>query len=73
MNRKKIIALEQIIHDDYNNIAGIIVHKGDKIIYENYFNACTATSKIHIASVTKSIISALIGIAIDQGYIKSIE
>ena len=69
---EKVTALEKIINNDYSNIAGIVVLKDGKTLYENYFNECTATSQIHVYSVTKSIISILIGIAIDKGYIKSI-
>ncbi|MDR2718959.1 MAG: beta-lactamase family protein [Treponema sp.] len=73
MEQEKIIDLEKIINSDYNNIAGIIVMKNGKKLYENYFNECTHTTAIHVFSVTKSIISLLIGIAIDNGYIKSID
>lgn len=69
---EKVTALEKIINNDYSNIAGIVVLKDSKTLYENYFNECTATSRIHVYSVTKSIISILIGIAIDKGYIKNI-
>ena len=64
MNKEKITELEKKIHDDYSNIAGIFVLKNGKILYENYFNECTNTSRIHVYSVSKSIISILIGIAI---------
>ena len=57
---------------DYSNIAGMVVLKDGKTRYENYFNGCTADSRIHIYSVTKSIVSVLIGIALDKGYIKSV-
>ncbi len=64
--------MERIINKSYNNIGGIIVLKGGKTVYENYLNDCTAASTLHVFSVTKSIISILIGIAIDKGHIKSI-
>ncbi len=64
--------LDKIINESYNNIGGIIVQKSGKTLYENYFNECTSTSTFHVFSVTKSIVSILIGIAIDRGYIKSI-
>lgn len=64
--------MEKVINKSYNNIGGIVVLKSDKTLYENYFNECTADSTLHVFSVTKSIISILIGIAIDKGYIKSI-
>lgn len=69
---EKVTELEKKINNDYSNIAGMVVLKDGKTLYENYFNECTATSRIHVYSVTKSIISILIGIAIDKGYIKSI-
>lgn len=73
MNNDKIKELERTIKNDYSNVIGIVVLKNDETIYEQYFNEYTATDPVHIASVTKSIFSALIGIAIDKGYIKSIE
>ncbi len=73
MNKEKITELEKKINNEYSNIAGIVILKDGKTLYENYFNECTATSRIHVYSVTKSIISILIGIAMDKGYIKSID
>ncbi len=72
MNQEKVTELENKINNDYSNIAGMVVLKDGKILYENYFNECNATSRIHVYSVLKSIISLLIGIAIDKGYIKSV-
>ncbi|WP_113671807.1 serine hydrolase domain-containing protein [Vallitalea guaymasensis] len=72
MNQEKVTELENKINNDYSNITGMVVLKDGKTVYENYFNECNDTSRIHIYSVTKSIISILIGIAVDKGYIKSI-
>ncbi|HCC34875.1 MAG TPA: serine hydrolase, partial [Ruminococcaceae bacterium] len=59
--------------NDYANMTGIIVLKGGSTAYERYFNGCTADTAIHVFSVTKSVVSALIGIAVDKGFIKSTE
>ena len=72
MKEAKVIELENKINKDYNNITGVVVLKDGKIQYENYFNGCSRESTIHVYSVTKSIVSILIGIAIDKGYIKSV-
>ncbi|SDF40182.1 CubicO group peptidase, beta-lactamase class C family [Fontibacillus panacisegetis] len=72
MNQEIVTELEKKINKDYSNIAGMVVLKDGKTRYENYFNECTAASRIHVYSVTKSMISILIGIAMDKGYIKSI-
>ena len=73
MNQEQILELEKNINSDYNNIAGIVVLKDGETVYESYFNDCNAASTIHVYSVTKSIISILMGIAIDKGYIKNIK
>ncbi|PXV87778.1 CubicO group peptidase (beta-lactamase class C family) [Lachnotalea glycerini] len=73
MTQRKKIWLEKIISNSYSNTAGIIVQKEGKSLYEKYFNGYTAANAVHVASVTKSIFSALIGIAIENGYIKSID
>lgn len=73
MNQEKVAELQKIIEKDYSNIAGMIIQKNGQVLYENYFNQCTAESRIHVFSVTKSIVSILVGIAMDRGYIKSVE
>lgn len=73
MKQDKMQELEKIILRDYGNIAGMMVLKNGKTLYDGYFNGCTAASRCHVYSVTKSIISILIGIAMDKGYIKNVE
>ena len=72
MYHEKIIELEKAINNDYSNTTGVVVLKEGKTLYENYFNDCTPASRIHVYSVTKSIISILIGIAIDKSDILSV-
>ncbi len=72
MNPQQLSQLENTINSDYRNIVGMVILKDGKMLYENYFNECRADTQIHISSVTKSIISLLIGIAIDKGLIKSV-
>lgn len=64
--------LETIIKTEYNNTNGIIIIKDQTCIYERYFNGISKVQATHITSVTKSILSLLIGIAIDKGLINSV-
>ena len=73
MDRNMTRELERTIKADYGNIAGIVVRKGGEKAYENYFNGYSPDNAIHVFSVTKSVISALIGIAIDKGSIRSVD
>lgn len=68
-----ITTFENLIKTEYDNIAGIVVLKNGERVYEGYFDGCTFADTVHVMSVTKSIISALVGIAIDKGYIKSVD
>lgn len=63
--------MERVINKTYSNTAGIVVQKKGETIYETYRNDCSAESYLHVFSVTKSIVSMLIGIAMEKGLIKS--
>ncbi len=67
----KLASLEQIIQAQYRHIKSIIIIKEGSIIFERYYNGHSSDDTHNVSSVTKSFISALIGIAIDKGYIKS--
>ncbi|HFK1748125.1 TPA: serine hydrolase domain-containing protein [Bacillus cereus] len=65
--------LDQIIKEEYKNMNGMLVVQKGNVIFENYYNGHGPTDAFHIASVTKTIISTLIGICVDKDYIKSVD
>jgi len=65
--------LHNIVAEQQPNICQIVAIKNNEIIYNDTWNAYTNEDNVHVASVTKSIISLLIGIAIDKGMIDNIE
>lgn len=73
MKQEDIMKLEAAIAADYGNIAGMVVRKDGETVYERYFGGCTAESRLNVFSVTKSIISILLGIALDRGCLRSID
>jgi len=73
MNQNQMLDLENTIIKDYSNIAGMIIQRDGKTLFERYFNERSSSTPIHVFSIAKSIVSILIGIAIDKGYIKSVE
>ncbi|MHC5563212.1 serine hydrolase domain-containing protein [Bacillus spizizenii] len=73
MDAKKLSELDPKIKSRYSNINGIVVVKNGYIAYERYYHGYGPTDTHHVASVTKSILSGLIGIAIHGGYIKSVD
>ncbi|WP_407534682.1 serine hydrolase domain-containing protein [Elizabethkingia miricola] len=57
---------------EYSGINSVIIAKKADVLYERYFNGYTRDSLHDSRSSFKSITSLLIGIAIDKGFIKSV-
>ncbi len=66
------MSLEKMLREKYENMGALVVSRGNETVYEYYQQGCSDSSPFHVFSVTKSVVSILIGIAIDKGYIKSI-
>ena len=73
MNADILLKLDSVIQAEYENITGIVVVRNGQIAFENYYHGCGPSDAQHVASVTKSVLSALIGIAIDRGFIQSVD
>lgn len=56
-----------------NKTLSFIVIRNDSILYERYFYDTLTHPKTPVFSISKSIVSALLGIAIEEGFIKSIK
>jgi CubicO group peptidase (beta-lactamase class C family) len=70
-----ILTLDRIIENDsrilFKNVESVIVFYDGNIWFEKYYNGFRKDSLHHIQSQTKSIVSLLIGIAIDNGFVES--
>lgn len=69
-NKETLKSLDQIIDETKTN--ALIIIQNDNIIYEQYFNGRNSESLCKAFSATKSILSLMIGIAIEEGYIKNV-
>jgi CubicO group peptidase (beta-lactamase class C family) len=56
--------------EDHRSVAFLVI-KNDIMVYETYFAGYESTSTFTTFSAAKSFVSALVGIAIDEGYIYS--
>lgn len=54
-------------------IRSLLVQRHGVLVAEEYFNGCAPDSLEHVWSVTKSVASILTGIALDRGYLKSLD
>ena len=58
--------------DSYRDVRAVLVMVGDEVVLENYYDSGLEESA-NVFSVTKSVISLLVGIALDQGHLDSLE
>ena len=71
-NQEKIRALNtKIAENRFRDITSIVVIKNGKLLLEEYFNKYNRDSLNDTRSVGKSLASALMGIAVKDGYIKN--
>lgn len=56
----------------YTELNSILISKGGDLVYEGYFNGWTKDSLHDTRSSFKSITSLLMGIAIDKGFVRSV-
>ncbi|MEJ2055444.1 MAG: serine hydrolase, partial [Calditrichaceae bacterium] len=62
--------LNRIIEETKTN--ALVIIQNDTVIYEQYFNGRNRESLCKAFSVTKSILSLMIGIALEEGYINNV-
>ncbi|HZO32463.1 MAG TPA: serine hydrolase domain-containing protein [Chloroflexota bacterium] len=54
-------------------IRGILIVRGGRVVFERYYDGCTEETYHTVNSVTKSVTSALIGIAFRNGLLTSVD
>jgi CubicO group peptidase (beta-lactamase class C family) len=71
----KIEALtrEMITEDRYVNVLSMAIVRNGKLVHEAYSPYCQRNTLHVLASITKSVSSTLIGIAIDKGFIENVD
>jgi CubicO group peptidase (beta-lactamase class C family) len=70
------VLLAQMLEEvavNQTRIHSVLVIRNGYLVTEAYFHPYTRDTKVHIQSVTKSVIGALVGIAIKNGSLKSVD
>lgn len=69
----QLTALDQVITDDYPTINSMIIMRNGYILFEEYYNGTDVNTQHALFSITKSVLSMLVGIAIDQGLLEGVD
>ncbi|MDP4289812.1 MAG: serine hydrolase [Bacteroidota bacterium] len=70
-NKKNYRTLEQFLEKE--KTLSFLIIRNDSVLYQKYFHRYDSASILPSFSVAKSFVSALIGIAISESYIKSVD
>ncbi len=73
MDSIKLSIAVEFIQNRLPDVYSLLVVKNGYLVYEKYFYIGSVGRSAEIRSVTKSITSTLIGIALEKGYINSVE
>jgi CubicO group peptidase (beta-lactamase class C family) len=68
--------LSQIDHDvkeTFPDVKGVLVVRNGYVVFENYYQGYDRSDYHHVFSVTKSVISALVGIALKEDRIENLD
>jgi CubicO group peptidase (beta-lactamase class C family) len=70
----KLLAMmmHKIVAGQYPNVHSVLIIKNKKLVFEEYFYEYTRDTLQELRSASKSVVSAVTGIAIHQGKIKSV-
>jgi CubicO group peptidase (beta-lactamase class C family) len=64
--------MRNIVAGQYPNVHSVLIMQHNKLVFEEYFYEYTRNTLQEMRSASKSVVSALAGIAIKQGYIKNV-
>jgi CubicO group peptidase (beta-lactamase class C family) len=73
IDSNKLFSIDKEIEVRLRGVNCFLIIRNGNIIHEKYFNGYNREYINHMCSVTKTIISALIGIAIEKKFIKSVD
>ncbi|WP_441000838.1 serine hydrolase domain-containing protein [Fodinibius sp. SL11] len=75
ISRTDSLSIQQIQRNasTINSVTSLLIQQNGRQLAEYYFNGMEKGESTNIKSASKSIISLLVGIAVDKGYIKSVD
>jgi CubicO group peptidase (beta-lactamase class C family) len=73
MDPSRLASAAQILAGPGSNAAAFLVVRQGKIVWEQYFEGTHPQDRHHLFSITKSVVSALIGIALQARFLKNVD
>ncbi len=68
-----LAALDRRVSVEFPGLTSLLVARDGRLVFERYYNGVQAADRLPIFSITKSVVSALVGIALADGDLPSID
>ena len=69
----ELAEVERMVDEAYTSVRSILIVRDGFLVYERYWDGVDASDGHDVRSVTKSVVSALVGIALADGAIESLD
>ena len=73
MDSAKLLIADEFVQNRLPDAFSLLVVKNGYLVFEKYYSWGSPEKYAVVHSVTKSVTSALIGIALDKGYLKNVD
>jgi CubicO group peptidase (beta-lactamase class C family) len=73
LDAEMLAQADRAIEAEYPNIYSLLVVRHGYLVFEKYYHGHDRSDEYNVKSITKSVTSALIGIALEQGYLSSLD
>jgi CubicO group peptidase (beta-lactamase class C family) len=73
MDSTVLAKIDRYATDAFPTLLSVLIVRHSSLVFEHYFQGCRAQDSANVKSVTKSIVSALVGIALRERYLTSLD
>jgi len=73
MDSLTLSTLDKHINDTLPHLQSLLIARHGKLVFEQYYHGGSKTEMHNVQSITKSITSALVGIALKKNYLKTLD
>src|SRR5712691_1527770 len=73
MDSTVLAKIDRYAMDTFPTLLSVLIVRHGLLVIEHYYQGCRAQDSANVKSVTKSIVSALVGIALREHYLTSLD
>lgn len=73
LDPKLLAEADRHARTDFKGVTSLLVARHGRLVFERYFEGIQAADRVPVFSVTKSVVSALVGIALAEGKLRSVD